>query len=201
MQKQRRTDSSHEVAQAYTAITGGKDPDRNDITCFTSYSEFKRPVMNAKIYKILAHQYIKADISIWLDGNIFLLIPKEKLIKEFLGDADIAVFKHFERDCVYEEAEAAKGLGGDAFPYIEKHIEFYKSINYPKHAGLYECNMIIRRHSKQMEAFNNAWWSEICRHSSRDQLSFPYVLDKFDLKLNAYEGNIRSHEYFRYEPH
>jgi len=98
----------------YTAITGDKDFPRKDIKVFSEYNEFKRPVMNAKIYKILAHQYIDEDISVWLDGNLFLKIPEEQLVKEFLGDADMAIFKHPDRDCVYDEAEAAKGLGGEA---------------------------------------------------------------------------------------
>lgn len=188
--------------KVYTAITNNKDFPRDDIKVFGEYSEFKRPVMNAKIYKILAHQYIDADISIWVDGNLFLKVPAEKLVKEWLGSADMAVFKHFDRDCVYEEAEAAKGLGGEAIPYINRHIEFYESIDYPRHAGLYECNFIIRRHNKRVEVFNNAWWSEICRHSNRDQLSFPYVLSKSDIKLNVLkEGNIREHKYFKYVPH
>ena len=53
-----------------------------------------------------------------------------------------------------------------------------------------------------MERFNNAWWSEICRWSSRDQLSFPYVLSKFPkLKINVIEGNARNHPYFKYTNH
>lgn len=186
----------------YTAIKNNFDPPRTDIKCFTEYDEFKRPVMNAKIYKVLAHQYIKADISIWVDGNVFPQITEKELINKYLKDADMFVFTHYERDCVYKEAEAAKGFGMEAWPYIDKHVEFYKSINYPAHNGLYDCGFIIRRHNKKTEAFNNAWWSEICRHSNRDQLSFPYVLEKFPkLKLRTGKGNIREDKDFKYVPH
>ena len=61
--------------EIYTAIVGGKDPIRTDIKCFTDYDQFRRPVMNAKIFKILSHKFIDTDLSIWVDGNIKLLIP------------------------------------------------------------------------------------------------------------------------------
>jgi hypothetical protein len=188
--------------ELYTAITGGKDPERNDIKCFTAYSEFKRPVMNAKIYKILAHKYLDTDISIWLDGNIFLLIPKEQLVKEFLGDADMAVWKHPDRDCLYEEGKAVKGIGGDYTWKVDEQLLHYRKNGFPDNAGLYECGVIIRRHSKRMEEFNEAWWKELCDWSCRDQISFPYVLRDFpDLKIKVNEGNVRNHPYFSYSPH
>jgi len=44
--------------------------------------------------------------------------------------------------------------------------------------------MIIRRHTKKIEQFNNAWWAEYCRFSVRDQLSFMYCLDKIGIPVN-----------------
>ena len=194
--------------EVYTAITGAKDPLREDIKCFTDYSEFKRPVMNAKIYKILAHQFLKCDVSIWLDGNIFLNVPKEQLVEEFLGSADMAVHRHPERDDVYDECDTAMTIPGDQAPYIFKHKEYLQNINYPRHDGLYNCNVIIRRHSPLVEAFNNAWWAEICLHSNRDQISFPLILKKFpNLKLNVIDGSPsahprrKHHSYYTYVTH
>lgn len=187
--------------KVYTAITGEKDELRTDIKCFTEYPEFKRPVLNAKIYKILSHQFLDTDISIWVDGNIKLLIPEKRLVKEWLGDADMAVWKHFDRDDVYEEGMAAIGLGGEQVPYIEKHLEYYEEIDFPHHTGLAECNVLIRRHNQAIKNFNNAWWGEICRHSNRDQLSFPKVLLEYPIKVNFIEGNARDHNWFEYTPH
>lgn len=183
----------------YTAITGGKDIPRTDIQCFTDYAQFTRPVMNAKIFKILSHQYLDTDISIWVDGNIELLVPKEQLVEEWLRDADMAVWKHFGRDCIFEEAPAAKGLGGEYTWMIDEQIDHYR--DFPKHAGLAECNVIIRRHNTKVNAFNNDWWAEICRWSCRDQISFPVVLSRHDLKVNFIEGNPREHKYFKYVSH
>ena len=182
---------------------------RGDVLCFVGYNKFHHPNRNAKIYKVLSHQFLETDYSIWVDGNITLLVDPEVLIKEFLGDADIAVWKHFNRDCIYEEHEAAKGLYEDGIIHNEnvhaetdEQISRYNRNKFPKNYGLGECNVIIRKHSPQVEAFNNYWWSEICRWSFRDQLSFPYVINKFPkLKVNFIKGNPREHKYFKYIPH
>jgi hypothetical protein len=186
----------------YTAITGDKNHLRDDIICFGDEGKFKRPVMEAKRYKILSHQFIDTDISIWVDGNIFLLVPCIQLVDDFLGDADMAVFKHPWRDCLFWELQSIIGLDGDKPLGAREQVEHYRKMGHPKHWGLGECGMIIRRHNDKIIKFNNEWWSEICRWSARDQLSFPYVLRQNpDIKCNFIVGNVREHPYFKYEDH
>ena len=192
----------------YSSIIGGTDkPREDDVLCLNEYDKFKRDVYNAKIYKILPHLYLDTDISMWIDGNIKLKVDPEVIVKEFLGDNDIALFRHFARNCVYREAIESKGrYKADTEEYVHKeieaHAEHYKKLEYPESNGLYECNFLVRRHNKIMESFNEKWWAEICRHSNRDQISFPYVLSKFpDLKINVINGNVREHQYFEYKTH
>lgn len=186
----------------YTAITGNKDQPRIDILNFGEYDKFKQYVMNAKIYKVLAHQYLDCKYSIWVDGNIILKVPKEKIIEEFLGDNDIAVWKHFARDCIYEESKAIRDYKPNIYQDVEKQVNYYKSKGFPEHYGLGECNVIVRRHTPIVEKFNNYWWSEICRWSSRDQISFPYVISRLpELKVKFVMGDPRKHPYFEYHGH
>lgn len=186
----------------YTAITGGKDAPREDITCFTGPGKFVKPVMEAKIYKVLSHQYVFADYSIWMDGNIHLLIEPKRLVEEWLGDEyGLAVWKHFGRDCIYDEQRELDvwypELHDETFAQVEK----YRNEGYPEHNGLAECNVIVRKHNDKVKRFNEMWWSEICRHSQRDQLSFPYVASKTDININYIHGDPRNHAYFIYENH
>jgi hypothetical protein len=157
--------------------------------------------MEAKIYKILPHLFLDTDISIWVDGNIFLLIEPGKLAEEFLGEADMAVWKHFNRNCIYEEVPHIIGLGGDRGLYVEEQAAHYRAQGHPANWGLGECNVIIRRHNEKVKRFCNAWWAEICRWSARDQMSFPFVLRNSDIKCNFVPGNPREHKYFKYVPH
>lgn len=195
-----------ERIEIYTAIAGDRDGFRKELKCFTEYDKFVKPVMNAKIYKVLSHKFIDADISIWIDGNIWLLIPVEQLVEEWLGDADMALWKHHSRDCIYEEGREAKGLIYEDQERVEKdideQIDHYRKTGVPEHIGMGECNVIIRRNNEKVKRFNEAWWAEICRWSQRDQISFPVVLKEFpDLKVNFIEGDPRDHKYFSYKYH
>ena len=182
----------------YTAITGDKDAPRDDIKVFPDYDKFKNPVLNAKIYKILSHKYLDG-ITIWLDGNIYPLVPPEKLVEEWLGDADMAVFEHNHGWTVYQEVEVIRKMFKSRPWIYEEAKEQIK--NYPD-LPLSMCGMIIRRNTPLVERFNEAWWAEICRWGQRDQLSFPVVLSRFkDLKVNYIKGNIKNHPYLRYETH
>ena len=193
--------------EVYTAITGYKDPPREDIKVFPNYDKFKNPVMNAKIYKILSHKFIPADISIWLDGNIFLKIPKQQLVEEFLGEADMAVFEHNHRQSIYWEGRMLNKMFKNRTPWVKdevnEQIEHYEKIGVmPKRADMVMGGLIIRRNKPIVNQFNEAWWAEICRWSQRDQLSFPVVRRQFsELKVNYIKGNIKDHEYLRYETH
>jgi len=182
----------------YTSIYGDKDKPRDDIKVFKEYDKFKSPVLNAKIYKVLAHKFLNTDISIWLDGNIYPLVPKEKLI-EWLGDADMAVFEHNHHWTIHQEVEVIRKMFKSRPWIYEEAKEQIK--NYPD-LPLSMCGMIVRRHTSLVERFNEAWWAEICRWGQRDQLSFPVVLKRFpDLKVNYIKGNIKNHPYLRYENH
>lgn len=187
----------------YTGICGyGKN--RDGAIVFSGYNKFKREVMNAKIYKLLPHKFLTNSITIWVDGNIWLNVPPQQLVDEFLGDADMALFKHPERYCIYEEAPAAAGLYEDQNikDEIMEQARVYMERGIPRNIGMGECNMLIRRNTPRVNAFNEAWWAETCRWSNRDQLSFPVVLQQFpDLKVNFIDGNVRNHPYFTYKPH
>jgi len=191
----------------YSSIVGDKDLPRTDLPLINNFSKFTTSAMNAKAPKILSHLFVDADISIWIDGCIQQTISPEELVDLYLpDDADMALFKHPERDCIYEEAPAALGRctsdREETGAAMMEQLWAYQAEGYPQHAGLAECNFIIRRHNVRVKAFNEAWWAQICRYSRRDQLSFPYVLRKFpDLLVSFMSGNIRRHPHFRCHEH
>jgi len=159
---------------------------------------FKESRRNAKIHKVMPHLYLETDYSIWIDGNISINITPQEIVDKWLGDKDIATWKHFARDCWYEEARCLEGPGWDKDGLVKEQIDRYEKIGVPKKTGLSECNVIVRRHTDEIARLNEKWWAEICRGSSRDQISFGYV---FEDKVNRIEGNPRMHEDFNYKPH
>lgn len=153
----------------YTAVCGDKDPVREDITCFTGYDRFKSDRLNAKIYKVLPHFFLNVDYSIWVDANVYLKRPIDEYI-DLLGDKDIAVFTHCERDNIYQEAEFNKKIGKDDPDLIEQQVDDYKKLGV-KSEPLGMGFLIIRKHTPGMARACENWWSHICVYSSRDQLS------------------------------
>ena len=182
----------------YTAITNGKDYPRTDIKVFNKYNKFKDPVMNAKIYKVLSHKYIKDEYSIWIDGNLTLKLHEEEYIK-LLGDSDIAVFENPYRDCLFNEIDQCIEQELDARVALESCKRRYKG--FPRHNGLGACFLIIRRNTEQIKKLNEEWWAEICSGSRRDQISFPVVfagvvkylpkVDPFNNKYFTRKGHLK----------
>lgn len=190
----------------YSAITNFKDKPRNDIQVFSEYNKFVSPVMNAKIYKILPHKYLNCDISVWLDGNIFLNMPIKQFVEKYLGDADIAVFQHNHSPNIDYEMKWIKYVWRSrnrrVYEETIKQVEHYKKLGLTDGVKMAMCSLIIRRHIQIVNNFNEAWWAEICSWSQRDQLSFPIVLKQFpELKINYIQGNIKNCPIVRYETH
>ncbi len=156
------------------------------------------PRRNAKIHKIMPHLFVDTDYSIWLDGNISLNITPEELVEKWLQGKDIATWKHFARNCLYSEGTSVLGVNYDKQGLVKEQMERYKKEGYPSGAGLSECNVIVRKHTPEINRLNERWWAEICRGSSRDQVSFPYV---FRDKVNRIAGNPRDHSDFKYAKH
>ena len=161
--------------------------------------------MNSKIYKILAHKFLECDISIWVDGNIYLLKTPEELVKEWLGGNDIALFRHYKSKNLDWELKWIKYKFNRQSPVsVEaiQQVEHYKKVGEPTKEEMAMGGVVLRRHVPIVERFNEAWWAEICRWGQRDQLSLPMVLRQFPtLKINRIDGNIKSHPYLRYEDH
>ena len=165
-------------------------------------NNFKEPKRNCQTHKILSHMYIfDNDYNIWIDGSVVFKAPVTKLIADNMDGADIALLWHFERDCIYEEAKDCIHFNLDDPEKIYDQLDFYRQINFPKHFGLSETPVIIRRNTKDVMTFNNLWWSILCRYSKRDQLSFDFVRWTLAMPVNHIEGNIHENEYFSIAKH
>lgn len=189
----------------YTSITENKDTRNDDIRVFSEYDKFKDPVMNSKIYKIMPHKFFDYDISIWMDGNITMAMPKEKIVEDLLGDADMALFKHYKSRGIEWELKWIKYKFSRRSPVsleAEKQVEHYLKNGMTAQTQLYMGGVIIRRNVPTVNQFNEVWWAEICRWGQRDQLSLPVVLARFpELKLKPIELNIKYNDYLNYGEH
>jgi hypothetical protein len=205
----------------YTAITPGYDALASppplwqraaDFVAFTDglrsapgwavrplYRRFRDPCRNAKIHKLLPHEYFpKAEYSLWLDGSILITatLPLAQWADAYLREHDLAVFKHPNRTCIYEEAMYCLRRKLDRRDLIDRQMQQYFEDGYPPKNGLAECTILLRRHTPAIRRFNEAWYAEIKAHSRRDQLSFNYVARKLGLHYAFLPGTVSNNPHF-----
>ena len=190
----------------YTCITGGYDflnhhkyVDKDwDYICFCDDTEMLKHeyigawkikplafdkfdnVRNARWHKTHPHEILKEyEYSIWCDGNVnFLSKHGIKRAEGFIKNGDlIAVPRHFERDCIYDEVEACIICKKDDAALMQKQAGLLREKGFPPHWGLHETNVIFRQHNDSVcTDLMEEWWKWIRDVSRRDQLSFDFVL-------------------------
>ena len=165
------------------------------------YGNFNDKRRNSRIQKIMPHLYLDTEYSIYLDGNIELLVEPQVLIDEFLKDKDVAAFKHPGWNDIYSEGEAIVRLGKDTKENIVEQIKEYSKQGVKPDGGHCECGVIIRRHTKEVARMNEKWWAEYCRYGVRDQMSFTkaFPIEKVN-QIESKQG-VHTHKYFKYHTH
>lgn len=164
---------------------------------FSQDVQYKRR-RNAKIYKILPNLFLPDyDYYIWIDATHAVMRDPETIISDFLAESDIALFKHSVRNCVYQEAEIVLKLGWEHPDIIRNQISCYSRNNYPANNGLYEMSAFIRRNTREIFKLNLMWWEHICKFSSRDQISLPYVLNECKIIPAIIPGRVNDPDAYK----
>ncbi len=166
----------------------------------TACRHFSSARRNARMHKILVHQFVPAEYSVWLDGNVALRVPAPELVADWLQDCDLATFAHRTRRCTYEEAAACLAQRLDSPELITAQMENYRRHGLEPGAGLPETTVVVRRHTAAVCRFNNHWWSELCRYSLRDQLSFVFAARQTGLRVRLVTPTKFDHPYFHIRP-
>ena len=67
-------------------------------------SPYKDPARGSRFVRCHPHKFLaEYDVTLWLDAS-FVLKSVDGLL-DYLGQHDLAISKHFSRDCIYEEAK------------------------------------------------------------------------------------------------
>ncbi|MCR5701962.1 MAG: DUF616 domain-containing protein [Lachnospiraceae bacterium] len=205
----------------YTAITGGYDNlaepeyvnDKMDYICFTDNEKITSdvwqiriienpdnldPIRLARKHKILCTNYLgEYDFSIWVDGKIQICGDLSEIVDRYHLDSPILCMPHYERDCIYDEAEKCLSEGKGISKDIEKQVQKYRDENYPEHNGLIDSCVLFRLHSDSLlKSTMDTWWNEVLNESTRDQLSFNYACNKTGLVYDLCNFSIYNNPYF-----
>lgn len=156
----------------------------------------------ARFYKAMSHVWLSdADVTIWLDANVHLLVYPERLINEWLGDAQIAVTKHPSRDCAYAEADACDRKRKASHTQIRRQKKAYQDAGFPRNYGMGETRCVIRRNVPDVMRFNTKWWEHIEQFTVRDQVSFPFAAWNTGVQVNYVDAWVPGHPWFEYHEH
>ncbi|MBQ9193661.1 MAG: DUF616 domain-containing protein [Bacteroidales bacterium] len=214
----------------YTCLTGGYDrleqpvavaPDW-DYVCFTDAEgqdgvwqlrkipfESPDPVVRSRYPKILPHKVLpEYKYSVYMDANLCIMDAEfyciaDRLIVEAVSFAQV---EHPERDCVYEELRYCylKDKVGTRTAF-RLHRQ-WTAMGFPRHAGLYENNILYREHDlDEVQALDEAWWKAFSAGVPRDQLCLMPVFLRHGIHHPALllgKGlNARNVPYLKYTLH
>ena len=162
----------------------------------------RTPRRDARKYKALSHIFVPdVDYTVWVDGNIRIQAPPEKML-EWLEGNDIAARRHLQRKTLYAEVKACKDYGLWPEEPFDAQADFYQQEGCPETTGLFETQVVIRRHTEKIEKLNEAWWEQLQKYSCRDQVGFPYVLWKTGVTCSIIPiVSLQQSKEFRYSCH
>lgn len=165
--------------------------EQKNIFDFTSIDKYKHR-RNAKVYKVLSSiLFPEYEYIIWHDANHNLIINPSSILEEYGDKFDLLLFKHADRNCIYQEMSVVKAWNFEEPKTIDDQFNYYHNIQkMPQNISLFEMNCFIKQNNHQVKTLDLMWWEQICKFSSRDQCSFTYCLWKLNdiLKIKTFKG-------------
>jgi FkbM family methyltransferase len=169
------------------------------------------PRMKGKIPKMLEWVNIEADYYVWLDYAIEIKTNNFYEIIQDLEDYDICLFKHKQRNSIQEELEFIEsGLEKEDKYITSKYSNENMNVqvrNYLEDSSfidnklfemgffIYSKNLIKNRDYNLM----TDWFLHNAFYSVQDQLSFPYLLWKHNIRYKIFNtGDVHNNLYTWY---
>lgn len=115
----------------------------------------------------------------------------------------MAFKKHPVRNCIYQELMACVKLKKETKEKAKTIYKFYIKEKFPENQGLYETNIIIRKHNNsECIKLMEMWTRELKKGSHRDQLSLNYCIWKLKCQsiITVFSHSCFS-QYFSVKPH
>jgi hypothetical protein len=153
--------------------------------------------LSSRFFKIFPNQIAvlkNYTYSIYFDANIEIKYPIIKLVNQFIQSKRcLGLFKHPERDDIYQEGEKNISLKNIKKIDFQKQLNFYDKQKYRSKNDLTENCIIFRKHNdKKLLNTMKIWWNITSKFCKRDQLSLPYARWKAKIKVLIFSANLRT---------
>lgn len=131
--------------------------------------------------------------SVYIDANFLVVSDFTELINR-MEDFPVAMFRHKNRDCVYEEIKACMIKNKAPKEALRAHGALLKEHGVPKKYGLLEAPVIARRHQERVCIdLMDHWWRAFLEGCGRDQIALVDALWELQIKpsrLSALGPNL-----------
>lgn len=211
----------------FTAVTGGYDdlpppgyfPPDCDFVAFSDRPieaegwtvlplnyQHPDPAKSARFVKLHPHLYFPDhEVSLWIDGNIRIVGDVGVFVDALPSDRVMSTFVHPLRDCIYDEGMECLEFLKDDEAAVCQQLDLYRAQGAPDSIGLWETNVIVRRHNdERCIELMTAWWREVEDGSRRDQLSLPVVQRRLGTPITPLDlagASARNHPLLTYADH
>lgn len=197
----------------YTVITNGYDKPNPikqelgiDYIMFTDDPELKCDGWDVRVtkdpqrkIKLLPHVFLSEyDETLYIDGNISVSSSISGFIKQ--QTSDFATFKHPKRNCFIEEHYACIEFKKADTNDIRGQLAYNITLGLEPKQGMYQTGVIYRKNLKWVRDFCDTWYSELEKHTHRDQLSIMTAVNLTNTRPTEWNLNSFS-RWFKIEPH
>lgn len=147
--------------------------------------------LNGKIPKMLSHRlFPQARYSIWVDSKSQFRRDPLGVLEALIWRTNsvLAISEHGARSSVYDEGKAVVKKHKATPEEVEVQLTQYRHDGFPDDKrfngkkALSEASVIVRENAPLTNLLMCLWFNEVVRFTSRDQLSFPYVLRRLNVK-------------------
>jgi hypothetical protein len=168
------------------------------------------PRLAAKVAKCRPDRFLfdswekRDEAVVWLDASAHICDPDYfvEAVRSVPYTTPMAQFLHPDRDCIYDELVASRGMEKYETQDLETQLVEYEKFGMPRHWGLWATGMIVYHPAAfDLPAFGNAWLVEQMKWTYQDQLSEPYLLWVAEYRPASLPGNLRQNGYVEWQPH
>ena len=159
------------------------------------------PRLQYRISKLFGYEMFPGyDVYIWFDSSCSLQRPDcVDWYLEQLGDADMAFFRHPQRNSIEREVQHIEAKLATDHWYITPryknglHREFLNIVQEDKtfkDDNLYASTAFIYRANEKSIEMLHYWWFYQSRYFTCDQVQLPYAIHKSGAKVNKIPDNL-----------
>jgi len=163
------------------------------------------PRLQAKIPKMYGWQLCpNFDFYIWVDS--WFSIQRADAVSWLIGNChgtELVLFRHPHRQKVREERdylnmEIANGNQYIISRYANEQLrpEWFKG-----DLDIYAAGVFAYKNTRPVQMMLEEWFHEVVRYHVDDQLSLPYILEKYNRSITVIEDNILHNQYFVHKSH